>query len=100
MNPREGSVGVGMATLEVTLELPRDRLATGLGQIAAVAGALQRLDVLSDLPVLTGQLVDGLLPRPSLLLQVGDRDRHVEHVLEPAEQGQRRLGAGRLRDVM
>src|SRR5919106_6010061 len=56
------SVGVGMTTLEVTLELPRDRLAAGLGQIAAVAGALQRLDVLGDLPVLAGQLVDGLLP--------------------------------------
>ena len=53
---------------QVALELPRDRVAAGLRQLGGVAGLLERADVLGDLVVLLGQLVDAALPGARLLL--------------------------------
>ena len=85
---------------EVALELAGDRLAAGLGEVGGVAGLLERADVVADLLVLLGQLVDAALPGPGLLGQVAERDADLEQVLELAEQRQRGLGARRLGDVV
>ena len=76
--------------LEVALELPRDRLAGRLGEVRGVAGLLQRADVVGDVLVLLGELVDAALPGPGVLGQVAERDAALEQVLELAEQGERR----------
>ena len=59
-----GSVLGAVAPLEVALELARDRLAAGLGQLGGVAGLLEGPDVVADLLVLLGELVDPALPGP------------------------------------
>ena len=58
----DASVVAGVAALQA-LELTRDRLATGLGEVGGVPGLLERPDVVADLPVLLGELVDPALPR-------------------------------------
>ena len=88
------------ATLEVALELAGDGLAGGLGELGGVAGLLEGPDVLGDVLVLLGELVDPALPGAGVLGQVAEGDAHLEEVLDPAEQGEGGLGAGRLRDVV
>ena len=72
----------------------------GLGQLGGVAGLLERADVVGDVLVLLGELVDAALPGAGVLGQVAERDADLEQVLELAEQRQRRLGARRLGDVV
>ncbi len=91
---------VGPSAAEVALELAGDRLAGRLRRLGQVLGLLERADVLRDLGVLRRQLVDAALPGAGVLGQVTERDGDVEQVLDVAEQGQRRLGARRLRDVV
>ena len=55
--------GLVAAPAQVALELPRDGVAAGLGQVCGVLGLLEALDVLGDLLVGLGQLVDAALPR-------------------------------------
>ena len=57
-------------------------------------------DVLGDLVVLGGHLVHALLPLVGLLGQVGQRHRHVEHLLDPVQQRERRLRVRRLGHVV
>ena len=57
-------------------------------------------DVVGDVLVLLGELVDPALPGAGVLGQVAERDARLEQVLELAEQRQRGLGAGRLGDVV
>ena len=85
---------------QVPLELPGDGVAAGLRQVRRVLCLLQRLDVLGDLRVLLGQLVYPAFPGSRLVRQVSQRQGDVEYVLDPAEQRQRCLRAGRLRHVM
>ena len=63
-----------VAALEVPLELAGDRLAGGLGELGGVAGLLERPDVLGDVLVLLGELVDAALPGAGVLGQVAERD--------------------------
>ena len=63
-----------VAPLEVALELARDRLAAGLGQVGGVARLLERADVVGDVLVLLGELVDAALPGPGVLGQLAERD--------------------------
>ena len=86
--------------LEVALELPGDRLAAGLGQLGGVLALLEVADVLRDVLVLLGELGDAALPGAAVLGQVAQRDAGLEQVLDLAEQRQRGLGAGRLRQVV
>ena len=67
-----GSAAAGasvVAAAQVALELAGDRLAAGLGQVGGVLGLLELADVLADLAVLLGQLVDAVLPGPGVLGQ-------------------------------
>ena len=89
-----------VAPLEVALELPGDRLAAGLGQLGGVLALLEVADVLRDVLVLLGQLGHPALPGPAVLDEVGQRDRGLEQVLDLLHQGQRGLGARRLRQVV
>ena len=59
---RRRSVVVGLAALEVALELPGDGLAARLGEVGGVPGLLEGPDVVADLLVLLGELVDAALP--------------------------------------
>src|SRR4051812_19317734 len=86
--------------LEVALELPGDRLATGLGQVGGVAGLLEGPDVVRDVLVLLGELVDTALPGPCVLGELPERDAALEQLLDLPEQGERRLRARWLRDVV
>ena len=88
------------AALEVPLELAGDGLAGGLGELGGVAGLLEGPDVLGDVLVLLGELVDAALPGAGVLGEVAERDADLEEVLDPAEQGEGGLRAGRLRDVV
>ena len=56
-----GQSVLGLAALEVALELARDGLAGGLGQVRGVPGLLERADVVADVLVLLGELVDARL---------------------------------------
>src|SRR3954447_15795943 len=94
------AAGAVVAAAQVALELASDRLAARLGQLGGVLGVLELADVLRDLGVLLGQLVDAVLPRPCVLRQVAERHRHVEQLLDAAQQGERRLGGGRLPHVV
>ena len=59
---REAKLALLVApTLEVPLELAGDGLAGGLGELGGVAGLLERPDVLGDVLVLLGELVDAAL---------------------------------------
>src|SRR4051794_23704443 len=89
-----------LPALEVALELARDRLAARLGKVGGVLGLLEAADVLRDVLVLLGQLLDAALPGPGLLGEVAQRDGHLEDVLDLGEQGQGPLGARRLREVV
>src|SRR4051794_17305686 len=71
---RARSVVRVLAALEVALELPGDRLAAGLGKVRGVPGLLQGADVVADLVVVGGQLVDPALPGPGVLGQLTDGD--------------------------
>ena len=51
-----------------------------------VLAFLERGDVLGDLAVLAGELVDAVLPRPRLLRQVAERNREVQRILGPVQQ--------------
>ena len=53
--------------LEVALELAGDGLTAGLGEVGRVARLLQRADVVGDVLVLLGQLVDAALPGARVL---------------------------------
>ena len=107
---RSGSTGtraVGRSTrrrrrraLEVALELAGDRVAGRLGQVGGVARLLERPDVVGDVLVLLGELVDAALPGAGVLGQVAEGDAHLEQVLELAEQRQGGLRARRLGDVV
>src|SRR3954447_5248804 len=57
-------LGLVLAALEVPLELPGDGLTRRLGEVGGVAGLLEGPDVLGDVLVLLGQLVDAALPGP------------------------------------
>src|SRR5918992_2676642 len=86
--------------LEVALELARDRLPGGLRQVGGVPGLLEGAHVVGDVLVLLRELVDAALPGTRVLGQVAERDADLEQVLQLADQGERRLRAGRLRDVV
>src|SRR3954452_16471493 len=92
--------GVGVAALEVALELAGDRLAAGLGELGGVLALLEVADVLGDVLVLLGQLGDAPLPGAALLGQVAERDAGLQQVLDLAEQREGGLGAGRLGQVV
>ena len=77
---------------KVPLELPRDRLSGGLGQLDGVLGLLELRDVLGDLFVLLGELVDPVLLGSCVVEQVAERDVHAEEVLELDDERERRLG--------
>ena len=94
------SVTTVVAAAQVPLELARDGVAAGLGQVGGVPGLLQRPHVVGHLVVVVGQLVDTALPRQRLLLEVAGRDGQVERVLDCAQQGKRRLGARGLGHVV
>jgi hypothetical protein len=89
-----------VAAAEIALELPGDGVAARFGQVGRVLGFLERPDVVRDLGVLLRQLVDTPFPRPGLLGQVAQRQRHVQDVLDPPEQGQGGFGAGRLGHIV
>ena len=72
----------------------------GLGEVGGVPGLLQGADVVGDVLVLLGELVDAALPGAGVLGQVAERDADLEQVLELADQRQRGLGARRLGDVV
>ena len=97
---RASSSQAALAAAEVALELGRDRVAAGLGQLGGVLLLLQRGDVLGDLGVLGGQLVDAALPGPGQLRQLAEVERHVEQLLQLGQQGQRRLRARRVGHVV
>ena len=63
------------APLEVALELPRDRLTGRLGEVGGVARLLEGADVVGDVLVLLGELVDAALPGARVLGEVAERDR-------------------------
>ena len=65
---------LAVQTLEVALELAGDGLAGGLGEVGGVAGLLERADVVGDVLVLLGELVDAALPGAGVLGQVAERD--------------------------
>ena len=69
------------------------------GSSAVVLALLQRADVLGDLGVLAGQLVHPGLPGAGLLGEVPERHGRSSRS-STREQGQGRLGARRLRDVV
>ena len=75
---RRARRGLALWRAQVALELGRDRLAAGLGQLGGVLLLLERGDVLGDLGVLGGQLVDAALPGPGQLGQLAEVDRHVQ----------------------
>lgn len=79
--PARLSVGVVAATAEEPLELPGDRLTASLGQVGGVLGLLERLDILGDLFVTIGELVDAALPGPSVLIEIAVVDRCVKELL-------------------
>ena len=64
---RLGGSGLFAAPLQVPLELPRDRLAARLRQVGRVAGLLEGADVVRDVLVLLGELVDTALPGARVL---------------------------------
>ena len=88
------------AAAQVPLELAGDRVTGRLGQVGGVLGLLERAHVLGHVGVLLGELVHAAFPGPGLLRQVPLRERHVEHVLDRAEQRQRDLRRRRLGDVV
>ena len=75
---RRGVSGRARAVLsapaQVALELARDRVSAGLGELRGVLGLLEGLDVLRDLLVGLRELVDAALPRTRGLGQVAVRD--------------------------
>src|SRR5262245_66524709 len=75
-----------VAPLEVALELPRDRLAGGLGQLGGVAGLLEGTDVLGDVLVLLRQLVDAKLHGAGVIGAVAGRDDGLGQVLELGQE--------------
>jgi Sulfotransferase family len=88
------------AAAQVALELAGDRVTGRLGQVGRVLGLLERAHVLGHVRVLLGELVHAAFPGPGLLRQVPLRERHVEHVLDRAQQRQRDLRRRRLGDVV
>src|SRR3954452_10603260 len=70
------------AAAEVALELAGDRVAAGPGQVVLSGTLLQRADVLDDLGVLVGHLVDGLDPVVGLLRQRAHRHGELEDLLD------------------
>src|SRR4051794_18167197 len=89
-----------VASAQVALELPSDRLPGRLRSLGEILRLLQAADVLRHLAVLRRQLVDAPLPCPRVLGKVPERDGYVEQVLDVAEQGEGGLGAGGLGDVV
>src|SRR5690606_10491974 len=81
-----GSAAAGVPAAQVALELAGDRVAARLGQLGGVLLLLERADVVGDLGVLLGELVDAVLPRAGLLRQLAERDGDVQEVLDAAQQ--------------
>ena len=77
MRRAAGVPAAAVAAAQVALELPGDRVAGGLvhlGPVDLVVALLEVADVLDDLFVLGGHLVDQLLPLGRLLGQLRERD--------------------------
>ena len=91
---------VGPPTSQVALELGGDGVAGGRLHPFGVGLLLQLLDDLGQLLVLADHLVHRPLPRGRLLGQLIELERRVDRILDPAQQGQGRLGVGRLADVV
>src|SRR6266851_2974877 len=88
------------AAPQVALELAGDGIAARLGQVRRVLGLFKRPDVLCHLGILLGELVDPALPGACLLGKVGERQRHVENILDPPQESQGGLRAWRLCHVV
>src|SRR5690606_7609172 len=73
---------VTAAPTQVLLELAGDGVTTGLGQVGRVLRLLQRLDVLGDLVIGCGELVDTALPGTGLLREVPVVDDTAEELLQ------------------
>ena len=93
-------LGVVAPALQVALELAGDRLAARLREIDGVACLLELVDVVGNLIVLRCQLIDAGLPGARLLGEVAERHRDVEQVLDPPNERQGCLRAGRLGDIV
>ena len=87
-------MSVDVTPFEIPLEFPGYRLSTGFGEFGRVASLLQLPDVIGDLLVVLGEFVDTDFPGPRLLHQIAKGDWDVQHVLDLADEGQRRLGQG------
>src|SRR5260370_34400207 len=80
---------------EVALELAGNRVAAGLRQVHRVLRLFESPYLGGDLGILLGERRHAALPGSRLLGQIGQRQRGVKDVLDPAQQRQRRLRARR-----
>src|SRR6185369_14397545 len=72
------------AAAQVAFELAGDRVTAGLRKRRLRLPGLQRADVLGDLGIARGKLVDLAFPRLGPLGEVSQRDLDVEQVLDAA----------------